>query len=244
MSIQPAEIPAPIPAFVGNTFAKTFRLQGADFRSSVFSATLTDPIGVERSLTASPGIINEIEANIQVSATAIETEVWREGSHFLAVNVGLETYARGIIYVYGLKNKKQPTDSTVINLQILVNDQVIVLTISGGVADLSGVTKQKSLPFSYGDVTTQTVFRAIAGQRITRIEMGFDTPFNVASSLKVGDGANIQRLMDTGQNNPLLGGIYGTTPFYKYTENTDILLTINAGIGCSQGSGTVIVYYE
>ena len=107
-----------------------------------------------------------------------------------------------------------------------------------------GDSKQKSLPFSYGDVTTQTIYTAIAGQRITKIELGFDTAFNVASSLKVGDGANIQRLMDTGQNNPLRGGIYGTTPFYKYAANTNILLTINAGIGCTQGSGTVIIYYE
>ena len=111
---------------------------------------------------------------------------------------------------------------------------------SGG----SGDSKQKSLSFSYGDVTTQIIYTAIAGQRITKIELGFDVVFNVASSLKVGDGANIQRLMDTGQNNPLRGGIYGTTPFYKYLANTNILLTINAGIGCTQGSGTVIIYYE
>ena len=117
--------------------------------------------------------------------------------------------------------------------------QFSVVNSGGG-----GDSKQKSLPFSYGDVTTQTIYTAIAGQRITKIELGFDTAFNVASSLKVGDGANIQRLMDTGQNNPLRGGIYGTTPFYKYLVNTDILLTINAGIGCTQGSGTVIIYYE
>ncbi len=109
----------------------------------------------------------------------------------------------------------------------------------------SGVSaKQKSLPFSYGDVTTQVIYQAIANQRITRVDLAFDTAFNVASSLKVGDGANVQRLMDTGQNNPLRGGIYSTTPFYKYGANTDILLTINAGIGCTQGSGVVIVYYE
>ena len=107
-----------------------------------------------------------------------------------------------------------------------------------------GDSKQKSLPFSYGDVTTQIIYTAIAGQRITKVELGFDIAFNVASSLKVGDGANIQRLMDTGQNNPLRGGIYGTTPFYKYLANTPILLTISAGIGCTQGSGTVIIYYE
>ena len=117
--------------------------------------------------------------------------------------------------------------------------QFSVVNSGGG-----GDSKQKSLPFSYGDVTTQIIYTAIAGQRITKIELGFDVAFNVASSLKVGDGANIQRLMDTGQNNPLRGGIYGTTPFYKYLANTNILLTINAGAGCSQGSGTVIIYYE
>jgi hypothetical protein len=109
----------------------------------------------------------------------------------------------------------------------------------------SGVSaKQASLPFSYGDVTTQTIYAAIAGQRITRVDIGFDIAFNVTSSLKVGDGANIQRLMDTGQNNPSRGGIWTSTPFYKYSSNTNILLTLSAGIGCTQGSGVVIIYYE
>ena len=109
----------------------------------------------------------------------------------------------------------------------------------------SGVSaKQASLPFSYGDVTTQTIYQAIAGQRITRVEIKFDIAFDVASSLKVGDGANIQRLMDTGQNNPLLADVYSTHPFYKYASNTNILLTLVAGIGCTQGSGVVIIYYE
>jgi len=133
---------------------------------------------------------------------------------------------------------------------VIVRDRaVIVFEISRAIVQFSivnsgGDSKQKSLPFSYGDVTTQTIYAAISGQRITKIELGFDTAFNVASSLKVGDGANIQRLMDTGQNNPLRGGIYGTTPFYKYSVNSNILLTINAGAGCTQGSGTVIIYYE
>ena len=135
---------------------------------------------------------------------------------------------------------------------VIVRDRaVVVVELNRAIVQFSvvnsgggGDSKQKSLPFSYGDVTTQIIYTAIAGQRITKIELGFDIAFNVASSLKVGDGANIQRLMDTGQNNPLRGGIYGTTPFYKYLANTLILLTINAGIGCTQGSGTVIIYYE
>ena len=135
---------------------------------------------------------------------------------------------------------------------VIVRDRaVVVVELNRAIIQFSvvnsgvgGDSKQKSLPFSYGDVTTQIIYTAIAGQRITKIELWFDTAFNVASSLKVGDGANIQRLMDTGQNNPLRGGIYGTNPFYKYLANTNILLTINAGIGCTQGSGTVIIYYE
>lgn len=104
--------------------------------------------------------------------------------------------------------------------------------------------KQQSLNFSYGDVTTQTIFQALAGQRITRVEMVFDTAFNVASSLSVGDSGNTQRLMNTGQNFPLIGGAWGSHPFHKYASNTNILLTINAGSGATQGAGSVIVYYE
>ena len=104
--------------------------------------------------------------------------------------------------------------------------------------------KQKSINFSYGDVTTQTIYQAIAGQRITRVEVAFDVAFNVASTLSIGDSGNTQRLMDTGQNNPLSTDVYATTPFYKYASNTDILLTLNTGMGATQGSGVVIVYYE
>jgi hypothetical protein len=104
--------------------------------------------------------------------------------------------------------------------------------------------KQKSINFSYGDVTTQTIYQAIAGQRITRVEIAFDVAFNVVSTLSIGDSGNTQRLMDTGQNNPISTDVYATTPFYKYASNTDILLTLNTGIGATQGSGVVIVYYE
>jgi hypothetical protein len=50
--------------------------------------------------------------------------------------------------------------------------------------------------------------------------------------------------MATGQNNPLSTDVYATTPFYKYASNTNILLTLNTGMGATQGSGVVIVYYE
>ena len=107
-----------------------------------------------------------------------------------------------------------------------------------------GAAKQESINFSYGDVTTQTIYQALAGQRITRVEVAFDVAFNVASTLSVGDSGDTQRLMGTGQNNPLLGGDWGSHPFHLYASNTNILLTLNAGMGATQGSGSVIVYYE
>ena len=110
---------------------------------------------------------------------------------------------------------------------------------NGGVA-----SKQASLPFSYGDVTTQTIYSATSGQRIIRVELGFDVAFDVASTLSIGDAGNTQRLMATGQNNPLLVDTFNSHPFYKYASNTNILLTLNAGVGATQGSGTVIIYYE
>jgi hypothetical protein len=104
--------------------------------------------------------------------------------------------------------------------------------------------KQKSINFSYSDVTTQTIYALTAGQRITQVEIGFDVAFNVVSTISVGDSGNTQRLMTTGQNNPLSTDVYATTPFYKYASNTNILLTLNTGMGATQGSGVVIVYYE
>lgn len=105
-------------------------------------------------------------------------------------------------------------------------------------------SKQAAINFSYGDVITQTIYALTAGQRITRVEIGFDVAFNVASTLSVGDSGNTQRLMTTGQNNPLSTDVYSSHPFHKYASNTNILLTLNTGMGATQGSGVVIVYYE
>lgn len=124
------------------------------------------------------------------------------------------------------------------------NQPTLIVQTSPVQINNSVSAKQKSLPFSYGDVTTQTIYAAIAGERITKVEIGFDVAFNVASTLSIGDSGNTQRLMTIGQNNPLSTDIYATTPFYKYVANTNILLTLVAGVGCTQGSGTVILYYE
>lgn len=121
----------------------------------------------------------------------------------------------------------------------------ITITDSGNTWKINDSAKgRKKLNFSYGDVTTQTIYQAIAGQRITKVEVAFDVAFNVASTLSIGDGADTQRLMDTGQNNPLIGGAWSSHPFHLYASNTNILLTLNVGSGANQGSGAVIVYYE
>lgn len=125
------------------------------------------------------------------------------------------------------------------------NQSTLIIQTAPVQINTSGVSaKQESINFSYGDVTTQTIYQALAGQRITRVEIGFDVAFDVASTLSVGDSGNTQRLMATGQNNPLSTDVYSSHPFYKYVSNTNILLTLNTGIGASAGSGSVIVYYE
>ena len=163
-----------------------------------------------------------------------------------------------------VKTRDQPTQIVKVSkqlIQIIQSAPIQIINGGGGITDgdkgditVSGLGAnwtiddaakgRKKLNFSFGDVTTQSIYQAIAGQRITKVELGFDVAFNAASSLSVDDGTNTQRLMDTGQNYPLRGGIYGSTPFYKYVANTNILLTINAGVGCTQGSGAVIIYYE
>jgi hypothetical protein len=138
-----------------------------------------------------------------------------------------------------IKTRDQPTliIAQTQATQIIQTAPVVINTGGGG-------SKQESINFSYGDVTTQTIYQSLAGQRITRVEIAFDVAFNVASTLSVGDSGNTQRLMSTGQNNPLSTDVYSSHPFHKYASNTNILLTLNTGIGATQGSGVVIVYYE
>lgn len=156
------------------------------------------------------------------------------------------------------------TENITVDVSISGSDSVAIAVVESGlpVGGTAGqvLTKQSntyadaiwedsflgkaSLDFSYGDVTTQTIYQAIAGQRVTCVELGFDVAFNVDSVVSVGDENDTQRLLGTGQNNPLVTGIYSSHPFYKYDVNTDIILTIQAGIGVAQGNGTVIIYFE
>ena len=68
--------------------------------------------------------------------------------------------------------------------------------------------------------------------------VGFDVAFDVASTLSIGDSGNTQRLMATGQNNPLSTDVYATTPFHKYASNTNILQmsSTQAAVFCTKNT--------
>jgi hypothetical protein len=133
MPFLPAETTAPIPAYIGNSFGLSINLAGGDFRASTFEAKLVDPAGYTRELTIALGTITSTNAQLSISATATQTEYWREGDHWLEFNIGLETYLRAVVSVYGLKSEDSPVDFSEINLSVVVNEVAIALTISGAI---------------------------------------------------------------------------------------------------------------
>jgi hypothetical protein len=103
----------------------------------------------------------------------------------------------------------------------------------------------QSIPFAYNNVVTQTIYALVAPRRVTKVLIAIDTPFNGApSTLQVGDAGNVARLMTSAQNMPAIGDSWLSYPNYLYSVDTNILLTIAAGLGCTQGSGVVTLYFK
>jgi len=102
---------------------------------------------------------------------------------------------------------------------------------------------QIKLTFSYSDLPTSPIGTVPAGAIIKEVCIILLTAFDATSTLSVGSTANHTELMDTTDITTRATGTYTTEPAHKYTNNTDLVLSITAG-SSTQGNGIVIVYYE
>lgn len=99
--------------------------------------------------------------------------------------------------------------------------------------------------FSYGDATPKIIYSISAGKTVLKAQITITQPFNGDSSvLRLGDGINPERLITALQNNSAIAGSYTTNPVYTYTASTDILLAILPGVGCTQGSGLILLEFS
>lgn len=95
------------------------------------------------------------------------------------------------------------------------------------------------VPFFWGDASPKPIF-TVQGT-VVRASLLIQQPFNIPSSLRLGDAGNPARIMSTTQNLPTETGLYSVSPGHLYAVSTPVFLTISLGVGNTQGSGLVIL---
>ena len=124
-------------------------------------------------------------------------------------------------------------------------EEVITLTLAEqGIQGVQGTGNNGriAVAFSYGDATPVIIYSVPAGKMIFSAQIVITQIFNgVLPSLRLGDSGNLSRFLSTLQNSPLAVGAYSTSPNYTYGASTDILLSIVAGSGATQGAGFILL---
>ena len=88
------------------------------------------------------------------------------------------------------------------------------------------------------------MFPISAQSKIVQVSIEVITPFNDAlATIKVGDAADLQRLMPTNKNSLSEAGVYLTFPVYEYPVGTDIIVTVSPGLS-TVGSGYITLIHN
>lgn len=100
----------------------------------------------------------------------------------------------------------------------------------------------KEVAFAYSTPSPVTLTIVNAGERVKRLAMQINTPFDSASSvLTIGHAGSVSALMTSEQNDAQTAGSYEVSPNFKYYGADTVKLYITRA-GASAGSG--IVYIE
>lgn len=84
-----------------------------------------------------------------------------------------------------------------------------------------------------------------AGQVLLECRLIVNTPFDGAgASVVVGTAADPDQFFSEWHSDLTQAGCYSTSPFVRVSEETEVLITINPGQDPTQGSGTVVIYFE
>lgn len=108
-----------------------------------------------------------------------------------------------------------------------------------------GASGAIEINFAFGDATPAILVTAPAGKLIFGVSLHIRVPFDGAgASLTVGDAGDLDRLMTAVENVPTSVGSNTTNPAYAYGVDTQLLLSITAGAGATQGSGLATIYIQ
>jgi hypothetical protein len=157
---------------------------------------------------------------------------------------GTVTYNTGDIVIYDGTNWYDiPGNASTVSA---FNGRTGIVTLSSSdVTTALGYTPgaQLKMTFSYGDLPSSPIGTVPAGAIIKEVSIILLASFDAASTLSVGTSTHPGELLATTDVITNATGTFTTEPAYKYTTNTDLVLSITAGAS-TQGNGIVVVYYE
>lgn len=99
------------------------------------------------------------------------------------------------------------------------------------------------LPFAFNSAYPLILLSVPALATITSVRLHIETPFDVPTSITVGDADTPDRLMTATNNNPLEIGEYETAPDFEYPDITTLVLLIDAP-GATAGAGRILIQYD
>jgi|GEM_PF-5644730 len=115
--------------------------------------------------------------------------------------------------------------------------------VDNRIAILAGGTAR--IAFAFGDASPKPIALIPVGKAIFTVQLIITTPFNgTGAALMIGDAAQSDRLMASSRNSPVFVAEYETNPGWVATQDTEILLTITPGAGCTQGSGFILLFFS
>lgn len=104
----------------------------------------------------------------------------------------------------------------------------------------NGIGPLPPINFSYGDVSTRTIYTLPDDVVVSSIELVIETPFDgEPSTLQVRTNSSV--LMDTFENSATIAACYETAPQVRLMAGTTIELITTLGSGCATGSGFILL---
>jgi hypothetical protein len=119
---------------------------------------------------------------------------------------------------------------------------LVAADLAAAIAAVNAVTLYE-LPFDYTVVSPLALVTVPALATVTKARLHIVDPFDVPTTISIGDVGDAARIMGAADNNPLEAGIYEVSADYEYADLTALLLTIDA-FGATAGQARVILEYE
>jgi len=99
------------------------------------------------------------------------------------------------------------------------------------------------LPFAFNSAYPLILLTVPALATITSVHLHIETPFDVSTTITVGDSDVPDRLMSSDQNNPLEIGAYELEQDFEYSDLTTLVLLVDAP-GATTGAGRILLTYD